>query len=421
MRQAGARQRLEYPPGRLVYESPAWITSARVSPRGDRIAFFEGLPFNGYSLSVVDSQSRKAVLGPVLPDFWASDWSPDGEEIWYPAAIPGAGADAPIMATDLSGRQRLLERGPVTQDLNDVSRDGRALITLFDDQEWTHGLLSAQKAESRLLSRKNLRMVDLSEDGKLIVLRDRVLGGQNVWIARGNDSPPVQLGEGVAHGLSTDGAWVLASRQGNLLGLPTAAGAPRPVSQGFFEAIRWASWFRDGRRVLVWGQAKGGKTGIFVVDPERSEPRRIAPEGYELVSGGNAVSPDGRLVAARSPDNQIMLCPVDGGTPRPVPGLVGLFVPVQWTGDGRDLYVFRMGELPARVEKVDVETGRATLWKELAPPDAAGMSVRALAMTPDGKYYAYSCQQYLNTLYLVENLESWRRPTIWSRLLGRSP
>jgi hypothetical protein len=41
-------------------------------------------------------------------------------------------------------------------------------------------------------------------------------------------------------------------------------------------------------------------------------------------------------------------------------------------------------------------------------------------MTPDGRYYAYSCQQYLNTLYLVENLESWRRPTFWSRIFGRS-
>ena len=421
VRQVGAKQRLEYPLGRVVYESPAWITSARVSPRGDRIAFYEGLPFNGYSLSVVDSQSRKAVLGPVAPDFWASDWSPDGEEVWVPEVAAGAGAEAPIMATDLSGQRRLLERGPFTPDLDDVSRDGRALITLFDDREWTHGLLSAQRAESRLVSRTDLRMVDLSEDGKLLVLRDRVAGAQNVWIARGNDSPPVLLGDGVAHGLSPDGAWVLASRQGNLLALPTAAGVPRPVTEGFFEAIRWASWFQDGKRVLVWGRAKGGRTGIFVVDSEGREPRRIAPEGYELVSGGNAVSPDGLRVAARSPDNQIMLCPVDGGTPRPVPGLAGLFVPVQWTGDGRDLYVFRMGELPVRVQKVDVETGRTTLWKELAPPDTAGTSVRALAMTPDGKYYAYSCQQYLTTLYLVENIESWRRPTFWSRLSGRKP
>ena len=421
VRQAGGRQRLEYPPGRLVYESPAWIVSPRVSPGGDRIAFYEGLPFNGYSLSVVDSQSRKAVLGPVRPDFWSSDWSPDGEEIWFPASISGEGVETPIMAVDLSGRQRLLERGPLTADVNDVSRDGRALITRFDWEESTHGLLSGQKTESRLVSRMDLRPVDLSEDGKLLVLREVLSQGtQGVWIATGDSSPPIRLGDGVAHGLSPDGAWVLASQQGKLLALPTAAGGSRPVSEGF-ETIRWAGFFRDGKRVIVWGQAKGGNTGIFVVDPEGHEPRRVAPEGYELVSGGNAVSPDGLLVAARSPENQMMLCPVNGGPPRPIPGLSGLFVPIQWSGDSKDLYVFRMGEIPAKVERVEVESGRATLWKELAPPDRAGMSLRAIAMTPDTKYYAYSCQQYLTTLYLVENLESWRRPTFWSRMFGRSP
>jgi hypothetical protein len=193
------------------------------------------------------------------------------------------------------------------------------------------------------------------------------------------------------------------------------------VSEGFFEAIRWASWFRDGRRVLVWGQAKGGKTGIFVVEPDGKEPKRIAPEGYELVSGGNALSPDGLLVVARSPENQMVLCPVDGKPPRPIPGLAGLFVPVQWSADGKGFFVFRLGEIPARVERIDVETGRRTLWKELAPPDTAGVAVRAVTMTPDGRSYAYSCQQYLTTLYLVENLESWRKPTFGSRLLGLSP
>jgi Tol biopolymer transport system component len=422
VRQAGARQRLEYPPGRLLHESPAWIVSPRVSPRGDRIAFYEGLPFNGYSLSVIDSQGRKAVLGPLQPDFWATNWSPDGKEIWFPAVIPGAGPETPIMAIDFSSRMRLLQRGTSITDLNDVTADGRALITIFDWEESTRGLLSDQKTESRLVSRTDLRVVDLAEDGKLLVLRDALIQGTpSVWIAKADDSPPVRLGDGVAHGLSPDGAWVLASRQGKLVALPTAAGEARSVSDGFFESIRWASWFRDGRRVLVWGQGKDGKTGIFIVDREGGEPRRIAPEGYELVSGGNALSPDGLLVAARSPENQIALCPVDGGQPRTIPGLVGLFVPVQWSADGRGFYVFRLGELPARVQKIDVETGRATLWKELAPPDLAGMSVRALAMTPDAKYYAYSCQQYLNTLYLVEHLESWRRPTFWWRLLGRNP
>ena len=328
VRQAGAKYTLEYPPGRPLYESSAWILSPRISPGGDRIAFYEGLPFNDYALSVIDVQKRRTVLGPLLPDWWDASWSPDGEEVWF-AATNAHADEIPLVASDLSGRRRLLERGPSTADLRDVSRDGRALVVLLDSQEWARGLLSGQNAEARLVNRTDLRLVDLSEDGRLVVLRDAPLAGTpSVWIARRDDSPPVRLGEGVAHGLSADGAWVLASAQGKLVALPTAAGAPRPITEGFFEAIRWASWFRDGKRVLVWGQAKGGKTGIFVVDPAGREPRRIAPEGYEIISAGNAVSPDGLLVVARSPENQIMLCPVDGGAPRPVKGLVGFILPL---------------------------------------------------------------------------------------------
>jgi hypothetical protein len=170
----------------------------------------------------------------------------------------------------------------------------------------------------------------------------------------------------------------------------------------------------------VWGQEKGGKTGIFVVDPQARETKRIAPEGYELVATGNALSPDGLLVAARSPENRIVLCPVGGGPARPIPGLEGLFAPVRWSPDGRSLYVFKLGEMPARVMKVDVDNGQATLWKELSPPDTAGQSMRSIAMTPDGAHYAYASQQYLTTLYLVENLDAWKRPTLWSRLFGAS-
>ncbi len=419
VRQDGAHQRLEYPPGRLAYESSAWILSPRVSPVGGRILFYEGLPYNGYSLSVIDSRDRKTVLGPRWPDWWSSPWSPDGDEVWLPATNDEA-ASTPLIAVDLSGRQRMIDRAPFTADLHDVSRDGRALLTLLDQEEWAQGLLSGQKSESRVVSRTDLRVVDISDDGRLLVLRDAfVQDAENVWIAKGDDSPPVRLGEGVAHGLSPDGAWVLASQHGRVLALPTAAGAPRTVSDGFFDAVRWASWFRDGKRVLVWGQAKGGKTGIFVVDPQGREPRRIAPEGYELVAGGNALSPDGLLVVARSPENQIALCPVDGGQPRPVPGLTGLLVPAQWAADGKSFFVFRMGEIPARVQRIDVESGRATLWKELAPPDTAGVAVRAVVMTPDERSYAYSCQHYQSALYVVKNVESWRKPTFWSRLLGR--
>ncbi len=175
---------------------------------------------------------------------------------------------------------------------------------------------------------------------------------------------------------------------------------------------RWTA----GRRL---GRLHGRRGRVFVVDSTGAKPRRVCPDGYELWPGSSAVSPDGRFVAARSPENQVGLCPVDGGEPRPVPGLVGPYVPVRWSSDGRSLFVFRTGELPALIQRVDVTTGNATLWKQLAPPDAAGVRVTFVAMTPDATSYGYFCEQFLRALYLVESLGSWEKPSFWSRLLGR--
>src|SRR5262249_13904590 len=153
----GARQRLEYPPGHIRDESAEWIVGLRVSPAGGRIGFYEGLPFNGYVLSVLDSKDRKSVLPSTLDDFWATVLSPDGDELWFPESRANGGVQTPIVAGDLSGRRRLLSGGPFTADLNDLSADGKALFTLFDQMEWTFGLLPGQTNESRLMTRTDLR------------------------------------------------------------------------------------------------------------------------------------------------------------------------------------------------------------------------------------------------------------------------
>ncbi|MDQ2971312.1 MAG: hypothetical protein M3R34_09245, partial [Acidobacteriota bacterium] len=41
--------------------------------------------------------------------------------------------------------------------------------------------------------------------------------------------------------------------------------------------------------------------------------------------------------------------------------------------DGASIFVFRPSAPPLRVEKVDVKTGRRTLWKEIRPPDPSGV------------------------------------------------
>ena len=120
---------------------------------------------------------------------------------------------------------------------------------------------------------------------------------------------------------------------------------------------------------------------------------------------GNAVSPDGKWVAATGPDLKVALYPTEPGEPRLISGIAPDELPVRWSADGRSLYVLRRSEAPARVYLVDLETGRRTLWRELSPPDPAGViQIGPIVITPDGKSYVYSYRRILDDLYLVKGL-----------------
>ena len=110
-------------------------------------------------------------------------------------------------------------------------------------------------------------------------------------------------------------------------------------------------------------------------------------------------------MAAISVNGPVSLWPAAGGASRTLPGTEPGDRPVGWTADGRSLWVFRRGEVPARVFNVDVQTGRRTLWKTLTPPDAAGVySVDQVKVTPSGNAYFYSYRRTLSELYEVRGL-----------------
>jgi hypothetical protein len=58
-----------------------------------------------------------------------------------------------------------------------------------------------------------------------------------------------------------------------------------------------------------------------------------------------------------------------------------------------------------KVYRVDMTTGERSLWKELVPPDPAGvLTMGPILMTPDGKSYVYSYRRTLDELFLLEGL-----------------
>jgi hypothetical protein len=81
-------------------------------------------------------------------------------------------------------------------------------------------------------------------------------------------------------------------------------------------------------------------------------------------------------------------------------------VPIAWTADGRSLFVYRLGQVPANVYKVELATGRKQPWKQLVPPDVSGVTdVSAIFITPDGNNYVYEYGRTRSDLYLVNDVK----------------
>ena len=106
-----------------------------------------------------------------------------------------------------------------------------------------------------------------------------------------------------------------------------------------------------------------------------------------------------------------MIFPVDGGEPRPVPGLLPSEVPAGWSEDCNSLYVYHsfysqgQGVVPMKIHELDLRSGRRKLFKDITPPDLQGFGgIGRVVVAPGGKAYAYQYGQYLCILYVIEGL-----------------
>ena len=151
------------------------------------------------------------------------------------------------------------------------------------------------------------------------------------------------------------------------------------------------------------GNEAGHGFRLYVESPGEGKPRPISPEG---VNPSVVISPKGDFAASVGPDHKVYLYPVAGGEPVLVSGTEPDEAPTGFSADGRFLYLFRFGEIPARVFELELSTGKRKLWKQLVPADPAGIdTIRGITITPDAKAYVYGYIRTLSDLYLVEGLK----------------
>jgi serine/threonine protein kinase/Tol biopolymer transport system component len=417
VRDMGGRNRLELPIGKPLYQTGGWIGHPRVSPKGDLIAFADH-PQQGDdsgSLAVVDLAGNKKFLSSQWFTIQGLAWAPNGKEIWFTASR--SGTDRTLYATSLDGKQRIVARLPGALMLLDIAKDGRVLLVRATWRRELLGVFASDPKQHELSWLDYTFPSDLSADGKTLLFDEEGGGGAldysksggltyAVYIRKTDGSPAVLLGEGGAVALSPDGKWVIAQTQespSQFRLLPTAAGEPRDLTKDNVNHS-WAHWFPDGKRILFSADEPGKGVRFYIYDLDSGKSAAISQEGVNGTAF--ALSPDSQQIAAIGPDQKGYLYPVAGGEPHLVAGINQGEQPITWSADGRSLYIYQPGELPARVYRLEVQSGQRTLWKQLMPSDPAGVeNIGPIYMTPDAKSCVFGYHRMLADLYLVEGLK----------------
>jgi Tol biopolymer transport system component len=405
------RDRLEYPIGKVLYDTAGWISQPRFSRAGDKIAFFEHTsdPDTRGKVAVVgfNGNAQKRTLTKEWEDERGLAWSPKGDEIWFAAA--DAGSDDSLRAVNLSGRVRLLLAAPITMLLQDVAADGRVLITAADPRYRVTGHANQTTSERDLSWYDYTQLRAISSDGQKVLLKEQgAMGGPNyaVGMRAMDGAAPVRLGDGYGGSFSADGKWALSFVPGpppKITILPTGAGDPKVVPiPGIERIIAYPpGFFPDGKRIWFIGAESGHSNRTYIQNIDGEGLRAATPEG--IFAAGT--SPDGKSLVAPGTDGRITLFPVDGGTPQVLPGLEPGLRFVQWGADGRSIYV-RDDEQPTSVYRADLSTGQKTQVLRLMPSDPSGVvNVQTVVLTPDGKAYAYNYRRLLSALLVIKELK----------------
>ena len=407
--------RIEYPIGKVLYKTAGYLTSLRVSPDGNRISFLEhprGDDQRGL-VCVVDRSGRKTDLTDEWRQLYSTLWSPTGKEVFFVGNRSGEGWGTWGITLD-----RRLRAATWLPGLQDISQDGVALDIggYRNVRRDILALVPGAAKETNVSWLGESNGVDLSSDGRVLLFYDYNQASPEsfqTFVRKTDGSDATLLGEGKALALSPDGKWALVVRPHpapHLALLPTGAGDVRdlPAGGSTFE-YHWATFFPDGRRILIAAQERGKSPRSYVQDLSGGPPRPFAEEGMRAV----LVSPDGSEIAGSTLEGLHLIYRANGeGRARAIVGAEPGDFLITWSADGKSILVRGAEERPLTLYRIDLESGRRERWKELAPPEMAGFleygaGPFGVRVTPDFRYYAYSFYTDLESLTMTELGKSW--------------
>ena len=398
------RGQVEFPLGTRIYGQHGF-GHVRIAPDGQRLALVEA---QGRNIVLLDRAGKKTTLSSGWGDLTSLAWSPSGDEVWFTAHRREDLTTSALRAVSTDGRERVIF--PSVSGflwIHDVFSDGRVLLSSNVARMGCSCLPPGETQPRDLGWLDGPAPEALSADGRTVLMAEMLRGGGpagSIYLRRTDGSDAVRLGDGFPEDLSPDGKWVLGAPTGrqHWFILPTGTGSPRVLPPGPLVQRFEANFLPDGRRIVFGGRETDHGPRIYVQDVQTGLVRAISPDNATTVG---LATPDGRFVIGRAAATHF-LYPVDGGAPVPFPVMGADDVALQWSSDGRLLYVWRRTTWPPVVDRVDVSTGRREAWKTIQPADPVGVdSIIRILVTPDGKAYCHDYVRFLSELFVVEGLK----------------
>jgi Tol biopolymer transport system component len=404
--------RVQYPVGKTILQGDNWLSDLRVSPDGKQVALFRhpgGASDDRGDVIVVDNEGHVNTLSTGWESLEGLAWAPSGKEVWFSGS--STGLQYCIQASTLAGKTRTVHCGTSGTIILDRTAAGATMVMSGQQH------VGMSLAEHGSTVDRDLTWLDftygprLSSDGSTILFTDESGNSgsvYNVYVRKSDGSPAVRIGSGgFGTDISPDGKWALVVMPGDPAArvriVPVGAGQARVLHWDGFQPS-WAHWLADGEHIAMTAAQAGHGVGFYLTDVNGSVPKPLSD-----VTSWLGIAPDGQSFLFRAGD-KVVRKSISSDAVAQIPDVAPPQPdeqPIAWASDSQHVFTQVPTISGLNVYRFDLRSGQRELWQAIKPRDQIGLMPMnpPIAITPDGRWMAFTYSIELTQLYRSESLK----------------